>query len=281
MMVMRGMPVLGLAAGLAMLASQAGAQSPAPPAAVPLLAHRASYGLGLDASKPSVKLESASGRIDYEITGDACKGYNVKLHQANEVDTGEGASSKSDMLSTSWEDGEGKSYRFETVNRTGGRVTGDVAATVNRMPDGLSVDVSKPRRELVELKGRILMPTQHVVKVLEAARKDESILEAKVFDGSDDGDKVYDTLAVIGRPAKDADTLPEQAKAILAGVTYYPVTVSYFDSGTSSQVPAYVMSMTLYENGVIGEMKIDYNDFVLRGRIETLERLAASDDCKR
>lgn len=279
MMRQRRNAILGLAAGLAVLGSSASAQAPAP--AAPLLAHRASYLLGLDASKPSVKLENASGRIDYEITGDACKGYDVKLHQANEVDTGEGPPSKSDMLSTSWEDGDGASYRFQTVNRTGNRVSSDVAATVSRVPDGLSIDVTKPRRELVEVKGKILLPTQHVTKVLEAARKNETTFEARIFDGSDDGDKIYDTLAVIGSAAKDAKTLPPQAAAILSGVTYYPVTVSYFESGSASQTPAYVMSMTLYENGVIGDMKIDYNDFILRGRIDTLETLPASEGCKR
>ncbi|WP_164738451.1 cell envelope integrity EipB family protein [Aquabacter cavernae] len=280
------MPVLGLAAGLAVLASHVPASlvlaqtTPAAPA-MPLLAHRASYMLGLDASKPSVKLESANGRIDYEIKGDACKGYDVKLHQANEVDTGEGATAKSDMLSTSWEDGDGKSYRFQTVNRTGSRVSSDVAATVNRVPDGLSIDVTKPRRELLELKGQILLPTQHVMKVLDAARRNETTLEARVFDGSDDGDKVYDTLAVIGQGTKDARNLPDAAKLVLSGITYYPVSVSYFDAGSDSQTPAYVMSMTLYENGVIGDMKIDYNDFILRGRIETLETLPASEGCQR
>ncbi len=265
-----------VATGAAVLAFPGFAQPTQPP----LLAHRASYALGLDASKPSVKLESARGRIDYEISGDACKGYNVKLHQANEIDTGEGATSSSDMLSTSWEDGAGKSYKFETLNRANGRVSSDVAAKVTRVPDGLSVDIAKPKRELVELKGEIFLPTQHVVKVLRAAGEGTTLLEARVFDGSEDGDKVYNTLAVIGRPAKDAPTLPEAAKATLAGVTYYPVTVSYFTEGDTSQTPAYVMSMTLYENGVIGDMKIDYNDFILRGRIDTLEKLPATEDCK-
>lgn len=265
-----------LATGAALLTFPVFAQGGTPP----LLAHRASYALGLDASKPSVKLESARGRIDYEISGDACKGYNVKLHQANEIDTGEGSTSSSDMLSTSWEDGAGKAYTFETLNRSNGRVSSDVAAKVTRVPDGLSVDIAKPKRELVELKGEILLPTQHVVKVLRAAAEGTSLLEARVFDGSEDGDKVYNTLAVIGRAAKDAPTLSEAAKAILAGITYYPVTVSYFTEGDTSQTPAYVMSMTLYENGVIGDMKIDYNDFILRGRIDTLEKLPVSSDCK-
>ncbi|MEW6256530.1 MAG: cell envelope integrity EipB family protein [Pseudomonadota bacterium] len=270
----------GLATAGALLACQAFAQS-RPASNPPLLPHRAGYALGLDASKPSVKLESARGRIDYEISGDACKGYDVKLHQSNEIDTGEGESSSSDMLSTSWEDGAGTSYKFETLNRANGRVSSDVAATVTRGPQGLSVDITKPKRENVELKGEILLPTQHVVKVLQAAADGTTLMEARVFDGSEDGDKVYNTLAVIGRPAKDAATLPDAAKSVLAGVTYYPVTVSYFTEGDTSQTPAYVMSMSLYENGVIGDMKIDYNDFILRGRIDSLEKLPAATDCKR
>lgn len=254
---------------------------PAQAGADPLMAHRATYLLGLDASRPSVKLDSASGRIDYEISGNACSGYSVKLHQANEVDTGEGSSVRSDMTSSSWEDGEGKTYRFNTVTRTNDRTSGDVDAVATRKEGGLSVEIKKPVADTVELKGNILLPTQHVVNVLDAAARGETLVEARVFDGSDDGDKVYDTLAIIGRPAKGDENLPETARAALAGVARYPVTISYFDTGKSSEKPAYVMAMTLYANGVIGSMKIDYTDFVLQGRLDTFEVLKASGDCKK
>lgn len=254
---------------------------PLPAGADPLLAHRATYLLGLDASKPSVKLDSASGRIDYEISGDACSGYNVKLHQGTEVDTGEGSRVSSDMASTSWEDGEGKSYRFNTVTRSSDQPVSDVDAVVTRKDGGLSVQVKKPVADTVEIKGDILLPTQHVVRVLEAAAKGEPLIEARVFDGSDDGDKIYDTLAVIGRPAKGEETLPEAARSVLSGVARYPVTISYFDTEKTAEKPAYVMSMSLYANGVIGEMKIDYSDFVLKGRLDTFEALKASDGCKK
>lgn len=239
--------------------------------------HRASYALSLDPSKPSQKLDGADGRIDYEIKGNACEGYSVKLRQANTLDTGEGPTTRSDMLSTSWEDGTGNSYRFKTVNRTNGEVRSDVDAVATRTDQGIKVEVAKPRQESVQLKGKILMPTQHVVKVLEAAAAGESVFEAKVFDGSDDGDKVYDTLAIIGRPKTDESGLPDAAKSALAGRTYYPVTVSYYGVGETGQTPAYAMSFTLYDNGVIGSLKIDYNDFVLRGSLDNFEVLKAAD----
>lgn len=266
---------------LAMALALAATMAPHAASASGLLAHRASYALSLDASKPSQKLDGAEGRIDYEIKGNACEGYTVNLHQANNLDTGEGPSARSDMLSSSWEDGNGDAYRFKTINRTDGQVKSDVDAIATRTDQGVNVQITKPRRESVELTGKILMPTQHVLKVLAAAANGDSVFEAKVFDGSDDGDKVYETLAVIGRPLKGAKNLPDAAKAALADQTYYPVTVSYYEVGETGQTPAYVMSFTLYENGVIGDLKIDYNDFVLRGSLDAFEVLQAGGACQK
>ncbi|MFG1462978.1 cell envelope integrity EipB family protein [Xanthobacter sp. DSM 24535] len=245
----------------------------------PLLAHRTSYALSLDGSKTSQKLEGADGRIDYEMRGDACEGYAVKLRQTNRLDTGEGAPVNSDMLSTSWEDGTAATYRFKTLSRQQGDVKSDVDATANRTDTGLSVKIAKPRPATVELTGKILLPTEHVLRVVAAAKAGESVLEARVFDGSDDGVKVFDTLAVIGKPSKDEPDLPDAAKAALAGHTFYPTTVSYFEPGGGDETPEYVMSFSLYDNGVIGALKIDYNDFVLRGRMEQFEALPSSRPC--
>ena len=44
-----------------------------------------------------------------------------------------------------------------------------------------------------------LFPTAHMKRLIAAARAGDRPLNVKVFDGSDDGRKVYDTLAVIGR----------------------------------------------------------------------------------
>ncbi|TCT00970.1 cell envelope integrity EipB family protein [Aquabacter spiritensis] len=248
-------------------------------AAETLMPHRAGYVLSLDPSKPSQKLDGADGRIDYEIRGNSCEGYTVALRQSNRLDTGEGPSAESDMLSTSWEDGKGEAYRFKTVTRANGQVKSDVDAIATRSDGGVTVQITKPRRESVELKGPILMPTEHVRKVLAAAAAGESILQARVFDGSETGEKVYDTLAVIGRPGKAAADLPEAARTALADETVYPVTVSYFDGAGDQQTPVYAMSLSLYANGVIGGLKIDYNDFVLRGVLDRFEPLKPDATC--
>lgn len=244
-----------------------------------LLPHRVGYALALDASRSSQQLESANGRLDYEIKGNACEGYSVNMRQTNVLEPGEGSPVRSDMASATWEDGKGAAYRFKTVNRVGGEVKSDVDGIVNRTATGATVQLTKPKAETVELKGDILMPTEHVEKVIAAAQAGEALYEARVFDGSEDGQRVFSTLAVIGRPAKDAKGLPQAADAALAGITYYPVTISYFDEDSADSTPEYTMTITLYDNGVIGRVSIDYGDFVLRGVMSSFEALPVGAPC--
>lgn len=244
--------------------------------AVPLLQHKASYRLILDGSKSSGQLEDMSGRIEYELTGDACAGYSTLTRQETESASSEGGTLRQSMTSKAWEDGDAKSYRFTSTSEGDDDAPTTIEASVVREgDDGLKVTVVKPRERVVQLKGRILLPTQHVGRVLAAAAAGESVLEAKVYDGASDPAKVYDTLAIIGRASTDEARLAAPARAALAGRTFYPVTVSYFEEGSTDQAPAYVMTLALYDNGVVGNLRIDYGKFALLGSMSAFEALPA------
>ncbi len=97
-------------------------------------------------------------------------------------------------------------------------------------------------------------------------------MEARVYDGSDTGEKIFDTLTVIGKeahgPSADADTA-----AVLKSVRRWPVTISYFDEAKKDSAPDYVLSFDLYENGVLGTLKLDYGQFVLAAKLTKFELL--------
>jgi hypothetical protein len=48
---------------------------------------------------------------------------------------------------------------------------------------------------------------------------------------------------------------------------------------TNEELPSYQMSFPIYENGVAGTLVIDYGDYVLSGRLTSLE-LLDQQDCK-
>ena len=90
------------------------------------------------------------------------------------------------------------------------------------------------------------------------------MLEARVFDGSDTGKKVYSTLDHHRAAAQGRQCANSAVAAKLADVPRWPVTVSYFNEANKDSAPDYTMSFDLYENGVSGSLKLDYGAFALR-----------------
>ena len=140
------------------------------------------------------------------------------------------------------------------------------------------VDLNKPEHKVFDIDAAVVFPTQHMVRAIEAARAGKTILDFPVFDGSDTGDKVYDTLTVIGRKLATDERKHEDAAATdlkLLGMARWPVTISYFEKGkkqkNSEQTPVYAISFELYENGISRALSLDYNEFVVTGKLSSLE----------
>ena len=117
-------------------------------------------------------------------------------------------------------------------------------------------------------------------RIIVAAREGKSILEFPVYDGSETGEKLYNTLTVIGRPIAPGEKPPQDAAAKipeLAKLTRWPVTISYFDrkdekaEHTGEQTPVYSISFELYENGISRALILDYTDFTITGEMTSLE----------
>ena len=272
-----------LLAGFAIVADLAlgvlAAQAQAGPAAAAFLPHRAVYDLSLLKSRRSPAVDAARGRILYNFKGNECEGYTTEFRQVSEVISGDGPTTLADLQSISFEDAEGKTYRFRVESKTNGKDVSVVEGVAERGEDGVNVRLKEPSNKTIKLGPEIVFPTQQVTRIIKAAREGKSLLELSVYDGSDNGEKVYKTLTVIGAPiAADAPQTDSDAATGKDGMTQskrWPVTVSYYDSSESNakgeQTPVYAMSFQLYDNGVSRALKLDYNDFVIAGKISSFE----------
>ena len=243
--------------------------------AAELAAHRAVYDLKLAQTRGKATAVAARGRILYNFSGNACEGYALEFRQVAELDNGEGRVTLSDLRSTTWEEGEGKSYRFTSENYLNQRLVDTVDGKAERNTGMIAVALTKPKEQKLDLDATIVFPTEHVRRIVAAAREDKSLLEFPIYDGSESGQKVYNTLTVIGREIAP-ERAPSDAAAgqkALAGMKRWPVTVSYFDRAAKQgeQLPVYSISFELYENGVSRALVLDYNDFSISGELTTLE----------
>ena len=251
-----------------------------PQTIMPLVSHRAAYELSLvePASRAPSSAQApvaASGLIAYEFRGSACEGYTSNFRQMTQMERTEGAPLSMDVSAMSFEAADGRSMRFQ-VDSTGVQPTPPVAGTATREPeDDMRVELTKPVPRTIDFGQNVLFPTQHVERLIEAAKKGGGVIQARVYDGSETGAKIYQTTAVIGKeavkPSADADAANE-----LKGVRRWPVVVSYFDESAKDSLPQYALSFDLYENGVSGSLKLDYGTFALRARLRKLEILPAT-----
>ena len=239
------------------------------------LPHQALYDLSLVKSRGSVSIDNARGRILYNFSGSACEGYTSEFRQVSELNSGEGKVTLSDLRSTSWEDAEGKSYRFKIDTRMNDGDSSPVDGVAERTGDHITVKLKQPEAKTFTLDGSTVFPTEQIRRIIAAARDGKSLLELTVYDGSDNGEKVYNTLTVIGQPIPGdravASPDPSTTSDAMKSLTRWPVTVSYYDRDAKAkegeQTPVYAMSFELFENGVSRALVLDYNDFVISGSL--------------
>ena len=262
-------PLALMLAGALMLPTAALAEG------VTLAPHKAVYALSLLSTKGSRGAQSVRGRIYYDFSGSVCQGYTLKFRQISDV-MSEGKSVLTDLRATSWEDGDAKGYRFNSENLTDNAVTETAEGRAERKSKTVGLTLSKPKRRALNLPGSIVFPSEQIRRVLEAARAGTTTLDMPLFDGSETGEKVYDTFILIGKPVRGQVADAGSKVAGLTELTRWPVTISYFERPSApkklgDRTPAYVMSFELYENGISRALLLDYNDFSVRGDLISLQ----------
>lgn len=269
---MRGSILLALI--LIPLSSAAAQDKQAP---IHLIPHRAVYDLSLVRSSGPRGIDSAQGRIAMEFTGSDCDGYTTKYRQVTVMSGGETGSRTVDIRTASYESGDGTSMRFKNESIVGGFTAESVDGTADLKPGGaLTLHLKGQKDETVDSTDHPIFPTEHIKRLIEAARAGQSTLAVKIYDGSEDGKKIYDTLTIIGHKIQEP---PRQE--MLSLVPRWPVSISYYKSGSGDQTPAYTISFDLFENGVSGALKLDYGDFVLKGDLKSIEALPDTASCQR
>ncbi len=257
----------------------------APPVALatkvmPLAAHQAVYDLALVPGAGPQSPAGARGRIVYRFTGSSCSGYQSKYRQMTLINPAGAATRLSDVVSDTFEDGDGKSFHFKLHSTINDRTDQDIdgSATVGAKGQ-VEVSLQRPKPEQFGFKPDVLFPTGHIQHIIAAALDGKKTLSARIYDGSESGHKTYDTFTVIGK-VKVGEAANKVAQiGDLGTVPRWPVTVSYFDHESHKDKPDYVLSFDLYENGISRHLKLDYGTFAFTGKLVHLQLLPVAAPC--
>jgi EipB-like len=246
-----------------------------------LAPHRAIYEMTLQEARSASGLTGIDGRMVFEFTGSPCDGYSLNMRMVTQMTDSQGQTNLTDLRSSTWEQGDGKKFRFQSAQYLNDKL-GDVTMgrAVRAEPsEPVKVKLSQPSRDEIDLSGQIFFPTQHSIALIEKALEGKAVFQAKIYDGSEKGRKVYATTAFIGakvQPGADTGKLEAAAEEKkLHELPSWPVSIGYFEPTTGDLTPSYQIDFRLYENGVSRELLIDYGDFSIHGKLTSLEYLKA------
>jgi hypothetical protein len=264
-----------LGAGLPGQAQALAAKEP-----IKLVPHRAVYEMSLDDARQATGITGIDGRMVFEFSGSECDGYTLNMRMVTQMTDSQGQSNMTDLRSSTWEEGKGQKFRFQSAQYLNDKL-GDITMgrAVREPPETkVKVSLSQPARAELDFSGQVLFPTQHSIALIEAAQGGHNLLQAQIYDGSEKGQKVYDTSAFIGAPvAPGADPALEAVAKDkgLAELVSWPVSIGYFEAKDGDLTPSYQIDFRLYANGVSRDLLIDYGDFSIRGKLSSLEYLKA------
>ncbi len=247
--------------------------------------HRAVYDLALDKASERSGITGMDGRIVYEMTGSSCEGYSVRFRFLTNVQTPR-KSFTNDQRTTSFESGDGKNFQFVSQSYLNGQLEQEVRGNANRAADKTKVTLKMPEELEVDLAPSVFM-TQHIGMLIDAARKQQTIVTATVYDASDMGDELVETTAIIGKrkdSVADIEGEPESVSKKFGDQAGWKVSVSYFSTskiteGEGEKTPIYQVSFLMHESGVSRDLKMQYADYSLRGGLKEIEYLKATP-CK-
>jgi len=273
---------VALAAGLVL--GYAGAA-----AATEISPHRALYSLSLQSSKAGSGVVDATGAMIYEW-GETCDAWTVQQRFRLRLVYEDADPVELSSTLVSWEAKDGLRYRFNERRLRNGQPDEEVKgeARLEGQGKGGKADFTKPDPVTLTLAPNVLFPTAHTLLLIDRALAGDNFLSRDVFDGATE-DNASQISAVIGARLESGVT-GDKAPAGSAGgkekgkekVVKNPlierpswrVRLAFFPADTKSDQPDYELGMRLYDNGVSGDMSLDYSDYVIRAKLDEIEPLS-------
>jgi hypothetical protein len=255
---------VALATGLVAVAGQGSADT------AELLPHRAVYDVELAAARAQ-SVSSVDGTMEF-IWKDVCDGWAMEYRAHLSVSFAERGGSDLSWAFSAWESDDGQRFRYFLRRFRDGEETELVRGKAALNPGGGgTVHQREPEERTFDLPKDTMLPKAHTEAVLAAARRGSQFLFRHVFDGTGEDGGLFAVNAVV---LEDTSKQPgELDTPLLRDVPSWRVQLAFYPPAEQNGTPESEQTIRLYDNGVVGNLKIDYGDFTVDGVLSELERL--------
>jgi hypothetical protein len=255
----------------------------APTSDIRLATHRAEYSMTLNSTRMSGSgVTGASGKMSYRFA-DSCDGWTVENKTAVTFSYSDNSPVATTWDYVTWESKDGLRFRFRVRSTRDGAVNQDIAgsAVLDGHDKPGTVKFTQPSAKTMSLPAGTIFPTEHTVRLIEAAQKGDRVLQKIVFDGTDVSGPFNVTGIFTRLMPANSNSSPALAtagvNATLLTAPSWLMQLAFFPVGSKDAEPDYEVGLRYYLNGVSDEMIQSYGDFTLKATLDKLQPLTKPD----
>ena len=243
--------------------------------------HRAIYDLTLLRSNERAGVQSAAGKLAFEVEGSSCEGFTVSFRMATKYAPRDGGQLLIDTMTTTYEGPGALDFRHQMKETIDNVVKEDMRIKLTRPAMDKPGDgtLSTKPGEAFTIAPDTVFPMQHQLRLMALGEAGGGRDSSVIYDGSD-GPQSFRAISFVGK-AKPAGANPADAAnpaaRPLKDIGSWPMTVSYYKLDGDTETPEYQVSFDMYENGVASGLVLDYGDFALSGTLRDLKMLPKPD----
>ncbi|MCB9988422.1 MAG: cell envelope integrity EipB family protein [Rhodospirillales bacterium] len=238
-----------------------------------LAAHKALYEIEMTARRSSAQILNISGQMFFEWRP-VCEAWTSD-HQFNlTYEYAETAPMHITSDFSTYEAFDGESFNFSSRRSRNGDIYEELRGRAESPPgkEG-TVSYTIPANFSLDLPPGTLFPVSHTMALIAQARKGKKFFNATVFDGSDE-DGPVEINAFIGKELSPEEKIKDRANVdqTFLDTRAWHVRMAFFPLAEPAADSDYEMDVVLYENGVIGDMLVEYKDFSVTQKLVALEK---------
>lgn len=212
-------------------------------------------------------ITGATGRLQFQVIN-GCSGWASFQRITLIVRNADGSLTKSVSDYTTWESKDGKSLTFSVSqgNDDGKMQVADSGVATHTGPDDSGiVKFTVPANKTMKLPAGTLFPMQHTEALLEAGRQHKTFISPLLFDGTTTDGASSTFVTIFGHQGPENTPWPA-----LDHYASTDVSIAFFPRTNQDSTPDFSTSMGYFENGVTTNLVLDFGDFVMNGKLETL-----------
>ena len=233
-----------------------------------LVSHKAYYKLLLKKTVTNSLLEGGEGNSTFYFEK-SCVGWALKENFLLSYNLTNNKTSNTYSIFKTFEDFSASNFSFKHFDKSDINGIINYQGYIKKKDSYLSGKLIDKEITNLNYQDKILLPTEHLIKLLDHAKRNKKFLYSNVFFGSSKIALIKKVSAVIGNKKK----IKTELSSSLRHIYVWPINLAFFNYNSQKSSPETQIKIDIDQGGVVFNYEVDYGDYKMKAKLTKLENL--------